>query len=119
MKIALVRGSSLNPFEMQSYEPLASMYDLTGYAGIRNGYETDSIKFPVKKLHVSEEYYEGLRWPLNSLIYGALLPGGRNYKMFGLEKELEDKDMLHAAETFNGYSYQCARTRFGSKRSSC
>jgi alpha-maltose-1-phosphate synthase len=116
LKIALVRGSNLNPFEMQSYEPLASKYDLTGYAAIKNSYETDRIKFPVKKLHVSEEYYEGLRWPLNSLIYGALLPHGTNYKMFGLEKELEDKDILHAAETYNGYSYQCARTRSALKK---
>jgi glycosyltransferase involved in cell wall biosynthesis len=31
--------------------------------------------------------------------------------MFGLEKELADQDVLHAAETYNGYSYQAARVR--------
>jgi glycosyltransferase involved in cell wall biosynthesis len=58
-----------------------------------------------------EEYYANLMWPLNSLVYGALLPYGMNYRMFGLEKELRGEDILHAAETYNGYSYQCARVR--------
>lgn len=116
MKVALVRGSNLNPFEMQSYEPLASKYELTGYAAVKNNYEAGGIKFPVKRLHVAEEYYEGLRWPLSSLIYGAMLPGGLNYKMFGLEREIGDQDILHAAETYNGYSYQCARVRAAGKK---
>lgn len=112
-RVAIVRGGSLNPFEMQSYEPLASRYDLTGYAGFKNGYELDRIRFPVRRLHMPEEYVGGLPWPLGSLAYIAMLPAGWNYRMFGLEKELADKDILHAAETYNGYSYQCARVRRG------
>lgn len=115
LKVAIVRGSNLNLFEMQSYGPLASKYDLTGYAAVKNNYQVNGIGFPVKRLQMAEEYYESLRWPLNSIIYGALLPRGMNYKMFGLEKELEDKDILHAAETYNGYSYQCARKRSSGK----
>lgn len=111
IKVAVVRGSNLNPFEMQSYMPLASTYDLTGYAAYSNHYETEGIGFPIKKLHIAEEYYEHLKWPLNSLIYGALLPWGGNFKMLGLEKELADKDVLHVAETYTGYSYQAARVR--------
>jgi glycosyltransferase involved in cell wall biosynthesis len=101
----------MNPFEMQSYAPLASTHDLTGYAACNNQYELNDIGFPIKKLHIMEEYYANLMWPLNSLVYGALLPYGMNYRMFGLEKELRGEDILHAAETYNGYSYQCARVR--------
>jgi glycosyltransferase involved in cell wall biosynthesis len=100
---------------MQSYEPLASKYELTGYAGAMNSYDVSGLKFPVRRLHKAEEYYEGLHWPLNSLAYGALLSRGMNYRMFGLEKELADQDILHAAETYNGYSYQCALAK-GNKK---
>lgn len=116
MKIAIVRGSNMNPFEMQSYAPLASKYDITGYAAFNNHYDIDDIGFTVKRLHIAEEYYASLLWPLNSLVYVAMLPLGGNFKMFGLEKELADKDILHAAETYNGYSYQCARLRKNSKK---
>lgn len=102
MRIAIIRGSYMNPYEMQSYRPLASRYDITGYASFINNYELDGIGFQVKKLHVSEEYYGRLPWPANSLMYSALLPLGKNYGMRGLERELEDKDILHAAETYNG-----------------
>ena len=115
-RVAIVRGSNLNPFEMQSYEPLASAYDITGYAAFKNGYELSRIGFPVKRLHMPEEYVGGLPWPLNSLAYGLMLPSGMNYRMFGLERELEDKDILHAAETYNGYSYQAARARKGKNK---
>jgi glycosyltransferase involved in cell wall biosynthesis len=111
LKIAIIRGSNMNPFEMQSYRPLASKYDLTGYAAYNNHFELGGIGFPIRRLHIAEEYYEGLKWPLNSLVYGALLSRGGNFKMFGLEKELIGQDVLHAAETYNGYSYQAARVR--------
>jgi glycosyltransferase involved in cell wall biosynthesis len=101
----------MNPFEMQAYEPLSEYHDLTGYASTVNSYDTSRIRFPVKKLHIAEEYYERLPWPVNSLAYGMLLPRGLNFRMSGLEKELADKDILHAAETYTGYSLQAARVR--------
>ncbi|WP_148266754.1 glycosyltransferase [Methanocella arvoryzae] len=116
MKVAIVRGSNMNPFEMQSYEPLASGYDLTGFASYINNYDIKRIRFPVKKLHIMEEYYERLPWPGKSLAYGMLLPYGGNYRMIGLEKELASMDILHAAETYNGYSYQAARVKTGMKK---
>lgn len=109
MRIALVRGNNLNRFEMQSYEPLAGAHELTGYASYMNHFETGGIKFPIKKLHSTEEYYRFLPSPFRGLSYGLSLPRGMNEKLFGLEKELEDKDIVHTAETHTGYSYQAAR----------
>ena len=116
MKVAIVRGSNLNPYEMQSYEPLMHEYELTGSSSYINNYETSTIKFPVKKLHITEEYYEKLPWPARSIAYGALLPHGMNFHMFGLEKQLESMDILHAAETYTGYSYQASRVRNNEKK---
>lgn len=111
MKVGIIRGNNLNKFEMQSYEPLVDRYDLTGYASLNNNFDTGDIKFAVRRLHITEEYYHRAPWPLNSIAYGALLPFGLNYHMIGLEKELADKDILHTAETYNGYSYQAAKVR--------
>lgn len=116
MKVAIVRGSNLNPYEMQSYEPLMGEHEITGFCSYKNNYEINTIKFPIKKMHTTEEYYERLPWPVRSLAYGALLPYGMNYHMFGLEKQLECMDILHAAETYNGYSYQAARIRNARKK---
>lgn len=116
MKVAIIRGSSMNRFEMQSYGPVAREHELTGYASQVNGYELQDIGFPIKRLPIAEQYYSFLPWPLNSLIYGAMLPLGYNFRMFGLERELEGQDILHAAETFNGYSYQAARVRNEKKK---
>lgn len=116
MKIAIVRGNNLNPFEMQSFRTIASKQNLTGYASYMNHFELNGIHFPIKKLHTVEEYYSFLPGPVKGLAYGMTLPWGWNAHMFGLEKELEDKDIIHAAETYSGYSYQAARVRKEQKK---
>lgn len=111
MKVGIIRGNNLNKFEMQSYEPLIGRYEITGYASSNNNFDTGDLKFPVRRFHIPEEYYGRAPWPLNSIAYGALLPFGFNYHMIGLEKDLADKDILHTAETYTGYSYQAARMK--------
>jgi glycosyltransferase involved in cell wall biosynthesis len=101
----------MNRFEMQSYAPLASRLELYGFASYMNYFELDNFSFPVKRLHATEEYYRFLPSTARGLIYGLSLHRGMNNKLFGLEKELQDKDIIHALETFNGYSYQSARVR--------
>lgn len=105
-----MRGENLNRFEMQSYEPLASRHELTAYATHRHNFEIN-LRFPVKRLHSIEDYYGFLPSPASKAIYGLLLPGGMSARMLGLERELEDKDIIHAAETYNCYSYQSAMVR--------
>ncbi|BAI62782.1 putative glycosyltransferase [Methanocella paludicola SANAE] len=115
MRIALVRGNNLNRFEMQSYKPLSQRHEITGYSSYTNKFETVDMGFPVKKLHTTEERYGFLPSPLRGMAYGLSLPRGLNERMAGLEKELEDKDIVHTAETFTGYSYQAARYKAVSK----
>jgi starch synthase len=111
VKIAIVRGNNFNPFEMQSYRPLAGTHELTGYASFMNRFETGGIGFPIKRLHAAEEYYRFFPSPARSLAYGLSLRLGMNQRMFGLEKDLADKDIVHTAETYTGYSYQAARVK--------
>jgi len=111
LKIAIVRGNNLNPYEMQSYGPLAARHELTGYASFMNKFETGGIGFPIKRLHAAEEYYRIFPSPARSLAYGLSLRLGMNQRLFGLEKELADKDIVHTAETYTGYSYQAARVK--------
>lgn len=110
MRIGIVRGENLNRFEMQSYEPLASRHELTAYATYRHLFEI-GLTFPVRRLHSIEDYYRFLPDTAYKAIYGLLLPSGMSARMIGLERELEDKDIIHAAETYNCYSYQAARVR--------
>jgi glycosyltransferase involved in cell wall biosynthesis len=84
---------------------------LTGYAGVYNNFELDGIGFPVKKLRTFEDMYKFLPVPARGMVYGLTLPHGLNGKMYRLEKELQDKDIIHTAETYTGYSYQAARIR--------
>jgi glycosyltransferase involved in cell wall biosynthesis len=116
IKVAIVRGSNMNPYEMQSYAPLASGYELTGYAGVSNNFELDGIGFPVKKLRMFEDRYRFLPSPARGLVYGLMLPRGLNSKMYGLEEELQDKGIIHTAETYTGYSYQAARIKREKKK---
>lgn len=111
MRIAIARGNNINPFEMQSYAPMAARHELTGYASFMNKFEADGIGFPVKRLHTFEEYYRPLPSPIRSMTYGLSLRFGLNQRMFGLEKELADADIIHTAETYTGYSYQAARLK--------
>jgi starch synthase len=111
LRIAIARGINFNRFEMQSYEPLAVEHELTGYASYANNFEVDGISFTVKRLHTADEYYRFFPGPLKSLAYGLSLREGWNQRMFGLEKALEDKDIIHTAETSTGYSYQAARVK--------
>jgi glycosyltransferase involved in cell wall biosynthesis len=109
VKVAIVRGNRLNRFEMQSYEPMASRHELTGYASYHDTFELQDIGFSVKRLHSADEYYSFLPSSAKGILYG--LSRGTNNRLIGLEKELEDKDIIQGLESSNGFSYQAARVR--------
>ena len=115
MKIAIIRGPDLNKFEMQNYEPLVNEHDITAYTTYNHNFEIDKINIPIKKLHCPEEFTKHI--PFRFCINGIFYKIGYNVHMFGLEKELKNKDIAHVAETYNGYSYQAtkAKEKYGTK----
>ena len=117
MKIAIIRGQNLNKFEMQNYEPLARKYSITVYATYNHSFEIERINLPLKKLHCPEEFTKYLPFPLRYPLRAITYKLGYNIHMFGLGKELRNKDIAHVAETSNGYSYQAikAKEKYGIK----
>jgi len=117
VKIAIIRGQNLNRFEMQNYEPLVRKYSITAYVTYNHSFEIKRICLPLKKLHCPEEFTKHLPFPLRYPLRAITYKLGYNVHMFGLEKELRDKDIAHVAETSNGYSYQAikAKERYGIK----
>jgi glycosyltransferase involved in cell wall biosynthesis len=97
---------------MQNYEPLMGKYDLTAYTTYDNKFELDEIKIPIKKLHSPNELIKLLPSSLRHYPRAILFKlGGCDTNMFGLEKELSDKDIAHAVEVYNGFSYQSIKAK--------
>ncbi len=111
-RIAFVRGSNLNPWEMQNFAPLASRYDLVGFGSRANNFDTTEIQFPVRKLF-------SVGQSVRTRAARALLDRwwGDYHDLRGLERALQGFDIVHTAETMYYCSYQAAllKRRLGFK----
>jgi glycosyltransferase involved in cell wall biosynthesis len=116
LKIALIRGDDLNKFEMQNYEPLVKKFDLTAYTTHSSKFGINEINIPIKKLHSPQQIVPLFPLPFRRYLQATLHRFGYESVMFGLERELADKDIAHVAEVFNGYSYQAIKTKEKQKR---
>ncbi len=104
MKIGVVRGAFLNPWEGQNFEPLLKNHQLIAFGAkkilappgkipvIHLWSPTDLPDFP-KKMPI-----------LNRLMIDA-------HYLLGLEKQLQGFDIAHCAETYYHYTQQCLRAR--------
>jgi len=110
-RVAIIRGTNLNKFEMQNYEPLTKYFDITGYTTYNHRFEIDYINFKIKKLHCIEEFTDKLPIFLRATVNLLLYKYGYTQYMFNLEKELRDKDIAHAAEIRSAYSYQAVKAK--------
>lgn len=117
MKIAIIRGPYLNKFEMQSFEPMLDSCDLTAYYCEDTWRTPESMKditIPKKKLKSLEGILGVQMSKVLRYSFGLL---GYRHHMIGLEKELKFYDIVHPAETYHAFSYQCikAKRRYGIK----
>ncbi|MEK7141252.1 MAG: glycosyltransferase family 4 protein [Patescibacteria group bacterium] len=103
-KIAIVRGTFLNKYEMQMYEPLVDRYDITAF-GCLTSYH-DKFAFPVVKLPSPMDLSEfPYKMPvLNRLFIDA-------HYLWGLEEKLRGFDIVHTAETYFHYTQQCLNAK--------
>ncbi len=120
MKIALIRGPSLNPWDLESFRPLFPRHAVSVFATTRTPYwNVDSI---------SGAILERCAWPDAAVARvspyaAALLNGassrllGVSFHMAGLVDLLKSFDILHALETHNTLTYQClqAKRKWGGK----
>ncbi len=99
-KIAIVRGKFLNKFEMQSYEPLVSKYDIAAFSSKKP--LSDEFSFPVVKLSSPMDLPE---FPYKMQVLNRIFVDA--HYLFGLEDKLKGFDIAHTAETYFHYTKQC------------
>ncbi len=107
--IAIVRGAALNKWEMQSYEPLQSAFDVF-CIGQRDGlYDVSDIQLPVVELHslISIATKSSFLGRVGLRLLRRVDTG----KLLGLEKAMRPANIVHAAETFIPFSEQAIKAK--------
>lgn len=102
MKIAIVRGPSLNKFEMQYYEPLVKKFEIVCFTSQKPIHETKTINLPVVKLPCWGQIMEGIPGGIKTIF--RLF--GDPQVLVGLEDKLSGFDIVHTAELFSYYTHQ-------------
>lgn len=109
-RVALLRGFWLNNFEMQNYAPLQEMgFDLHAYTTADHLFETDLIQMPVTVLPTPRRVLSRVPGLRRVIQKGLRARGEHEYWMADVERLAQNADLLHAAETYNGFSWQAAR----------
>lgn len=104
VKVAVVRGKFLNPYEMQSFAPLVNEFDLTAFSSLLPF--PGVYPFPVVKLPSPMDIPNiPYKMPiLNRLCIDA-------HYLWGLEEQLKGFDIVHSAETYYHYTQQSLNAR--------
>lgn len=113
MKVGIVRGPFLGPWDCQSYEklkkfgiqPVGFVSENIGYDISKAGFEIVRLKsagsnLQVGKLRLVEKLFQGTSLDLKMV---------DNY-LLGFKKAVADMDVLHAPDPFFIFSYQCVRS---------
>ncbi|MFA5974887.1 MAG: glycosyltransferase family 4 protein [Elusimicrobiota bacterium] len=114
MKVAFVRGPFLNPWELQSYVPVAAKHPFSAI-GAHWQFYTQPITLPNISIEKTGVWGEtlGKRNPSAAIFYNRALSWtlGRSYGLLNLKKAVGDADILHAAELHSTMTYQCLRLK--------
>ncbi len=102
MKIALIRGPSLNAWEMQYYEPLAKKHQIFCIGSTGSDYDISPIKLPIIKLWCPA-YTVGKLPGATTVLYTLL---GDPRLLWNLGETLQGFDLAHSVELANYYTYQ-------------
>lgn len=103
IKVALVRGDSLNEWEGKLWEGLGDSFEVVGFASEKNLYNDKNLNYSVKRLPTSSDNF----FVSNFKKYFQ----GRFQEMTGLEEELADFDIAHTAELSYFYTTQAVRAK--------
>lgn len=97
MKISLVRGAFLNPFEIQNYYPLRDKYEIECVSSLRPLAE---VELKTRKLFSLSD----IEIPYKYQIFNRLFSDA--HFLLGLEKAISGSDIAHVAETYFGFTKQ-------------
>lgn len=99
MKISIVRGAFLNPFELQNMYPLKNRHDITVYSSLKpidSNIDLTLVKLP-GLTDIPLPFY---KYPLLNRAFGDA------HYLFGLKKKIAGSDIVHVAETYYHYTHQ-------------
>jgi glycosyltransferase involved in cell wall biosynthesis len=108
LKIALIRGNSLNEWEGCLWNNLGDEYEITGFCTKANAYPIHQLAFPVVRLASSAD--SRLSRALDMRLWGKIQP------MHQLENHLAHYDIAHTAELQNTYTLQAVRAKSNNQR---
>jgi len=117
-RVAILRGNSLNRFEMQSYEPLLEKWDLVALHAKDNLFGLHGLKIPIRPIRTYTEFMKYIPSGLNKyanyvlINFFEILVPLRNPMNY-----LKGFDIIHTADPHYYFSYQAAlaKKKYGSK----
>ena len=113
LKVAIIRGDCLNPWEMQNFSPLAKMggdvIDIIACGAIDAGYPVENIELAIEKFPLRTTRFE--RWGRAARLMEKLgLVRRPAHELVGLGDFLRDYDIAHSAETHLPISEQAVKS---------
>lgn len=104
LKIKIIRGAFLNPFELQNYLPLKNDFDIEVISSKKP--ISDKVGFPVKKLLSPTDLPNfPFKYPILNRLFGDA------QLLYSLAGNLRGVDIAHVAETYFGYTRQAIRAK--------
>ena len=104
MKISIVRGAFLNPFELQNYLSLKEKFDITAISSKHP--ISSTIELPLVKLWSPTDIPN---FPFKFPILNRIFVDAQ--RLYGLEKVINHSDVVHVAETYYGYTHQAVMAK--------
>lgn len=103
IRIAFIRGNSLNEWEGGLWNHLGDDFSVTGVCSKKNLYSVKGLLYPIIRLATSTD--NKFRSFLSTYILGKF------FCMKGLKDLLKDFDIAHTAEISNYYTFQAVRAK--------
>jgi glycosyltransferase involved in cell wall biosynthesis len=105
LRVAVVRGPNLNPWELANYELLDGV---VAFGSRRGAFEGQRLSLPVRRLPSPADAVA--RLPALGRAAVARFGGNLDH-LIGLERAVRGFDIVHTAELSTGYSAQAVRAR--------
>ena len=109
MRVALIRGPNLNPWELGNFEfGPGSEASVVAFGSRRGSYESHGLPLDVRRLWSPSDALGSLPPVAQALVYRV---AGNYEYLFGLARALDGFDIAHSAELITQYSLQAVRAR--------
>lgn len=105
MRVALVRGSNLNPWELANYEPIGGV---VAFGSRRSAFAGQRLSLPVRRLPSPSDAVGRLPFLARAAVARF---GGDVDHLIGLEAAVRGFDVVHTAELSTAYSAQALAAR--------